>query len=137
MSIRTLSLAAICALTPSLAAAVPAMSCKGTLVENPVGDESGDKMKATRVTFTYTPNVDTGAGTFSLERGKMPKFGGEAKETGNPQFPLEFSGTDAAGKSWVGNLFPIAPLVPGDTLLHMLLDMRTPEFQLSGPLSCK
>ncbi len=117
----------------SVALADTTATCNGTLIIT-VGHDGPDEYVGVKAKFTMTMKKDKTA-TLKLENKFAPPITGTGKETGNEKNPWALKAKDADGMAFTGTIKP-AKGYPGDTLMHMILELKSEKLLITGPMSC-
>ena len=122
-------------LFPSFAQAGVQFVCGGTLIST-IGADGPDTMTAIQAKFTLNAK-DDGTATMLLENEYSPPLKGSGKESGKDDVPWNLTAKDEGGNLFKGHLTPIKPLMPQDTKLHMMLELKGDSLLINGPMTCE
>jgi hypothetical protein len=108
-------------------------TCTGTLIIT-FGADGPDKVTAVKATFAMTTKGKTSV--FSLENKFAKPLKGTGTATGNPDVPWTLAGKDDSGRTFKGSLRAIKPSYGSDKHIHTILEMKSENVLISGPMSC-
>lgn len=108
-------------------------TCEGTLIIT-VGVDGPDQLSAVKGTFRMTMKGETS--TFSLENEFAAPLKGTGVESSHPGKPWNLQGKDDSGRAFKGSLRALKSSYSSDALLHVILEFKSTNVIISGPMSC-
>jgi len=108
-------------------------TCTNTLIIT-FGADRPDKVTAVKATFGMTTKGKTAV--FSLENKFAKPLKGTGTATGNPDVPWTLAGKDDSGRTFNGSLRAVKPSYGSDTHIHTILELKSENVLISGPMSC-